>query len=103
MGGNIELFEIFERNKYLKKLPSVQRVKSIEYVLSPRCPVSNSPVTFSEACTQQNTGPVITVSCGKVQTTLEGDHTITCEGGTCPDAYCDVSMNGVLPGTVHFI
>ena len=27
MGGNNEFFEHFERNKYLKKLPSVQRVK----------------------------------------------------------------------------
>ena len=27
MGGNNEYFEIFERNKYLKKLPSMQRVK----------------------------------------------------------------------------
>jgi len=26
MGGNIEFFEIFKRNKYLKKLPSMQRV-----------------------------------------------------------------------------
>ena len=26
MGGNNEFFEDFERNKYLKKLPSVQRV-----------------------------------------------------------------------------
>jgi len=25
MGGNNEFFEIFERNKYLKKLPSMQR------------------------------------------------------------------------------
>ena len=28
MGGNNEFFENFERNKYLKKLPSMQRVKS---------------------------------------------------------------------------
>jgi len=27
MGGNNEFFENFERNKYLKKLPSTQRVK----------------------------------------------------------------------------
>ena len=27
MGGNNESFENFERNKYLKKLPSMQRVK----------------------------------------------------------------------------
>jgi len=27
MGGNNEFFENFERNKYLKKLPSMQRVK----------------------------------------------------------------------------
>ena len=27
MGGNNELFENFEGNKYLKKLPSMQRVK----------------------------------------------------------------------------
>ena len=26
MGGNNEVFENFERNKYLKKLPSMQRV-----------------------------------------------------------------------------
>ena len=26
MGGNNEYFENFERNKYLKKLPSMQRV-----------------------------------------------------------------------------
>ena len=29
MGGNNEIFEIFERNKYLKKLPSMQRVKNV--------------------------------------------------------------------------
>ena len=29
MGGNNEFFENFERKKYLKKLPSMQRVKSI--------------------------------------------------------------------------
>jgi len=28
MGGNNTFFENFERNKYLKKLPSMQRVKS---------------------------------------------------------------------------
>ena len=28
MGGNNEFFENFERNKYLKKLPSMQRVKN---------------------------------------------------------------------------
>ena len=28
MGGNNEYFENFERNKYLKKLPSMQRVKA---------------------------------------------------------------------------
>ena len=27
MGGNDDFFENFERNKYLKKLPSMQRVK----------------------------------------------------------------------------
>ena len=27
MGGNNEFLENFERNKYLKKLPSMQRVK----------------------------------------------------------------------------
>ena len=27
MGGNYEFFENFERNKYLKQLPSMQRVK----------------------------------------------------------------------------
>ena len=27
MGGNNEFFENFERNKYLKKLPSMQRFK----------------------------------------------------------------------------
>ena len=27
MGGNNEFFENFERNNYLKKLPSMQRVK----------------------------------------------------------------------------
>ena len=30
MSGNYEFFEHFERNKYLKKLPSMQRVKSID-------------------------------------------------------------------------
>ena len=38
MGGNNEFFENFERNKYLKKLPSMQRVnkvrKNIKYHLS---------------------------------------------------------------------
>jgi len=29
MGGNNEFFENFERTKYLKKLPSMQRVKNI--------------------------------------------------------------------------
>ena len=29
MGGNNEFFEKFERNKYLKKIPSMQRVKSV--------------------------------------------------------------------------
>ena len=28
MGGNNEFFENFERNKYLKKLPSMQRIKT---------------------------------------------------------------------------
>ena len=28
MGGNNDFFLDFERNKYLKKLPSMQRVKS---------------------------------------------------------------------------
>ena len=28
MGGNDEFFENFERNKYLKNLPSMQRVKA---------------------------------------------------------------------------
>ena len=32
MGGNNEFFENFERNKYLKKLPSMQRVKLTETV-----------------------------------------------------------------------
>jgi len=27
MGGNNEFFENFERNKYLKKMPSMQRFK----------------------------------------------------------------------------
>jgi len=31
MGGNNEFFENFERNKYLKKLPSMQRVKQPIY------------------------------------------------------------------------
>ena len=29
MGGNNEFFENFERNKYLKKLPSMQRVNKL--------------------------------------------------------------------------
>ena len=29
MGGNNEFFENFERNKYLKKLPSMQRVNRL--------------------------------------------------------------------------
>ena len=29
MGGNNEFFENFEKNKYLKKIPSMQRVKSV--------------------------------------------------------------------------
>ena len=29
MGGNNEFFENFERNKYSKKLPSMQRVNSL--------------------------------------------------------------------------
>ena len=29
MGGNNEFFENFERKKYLKKLPSMQRVKCL--------------------------------------------------------------------------
>ena len=32
MGGNNEFFENFERNKYLKKLTSMQRVKSFVYI-----------------------------------------------------------------------
>ena len=28
MGGNNEFYENFERNKYLKKLPSIQRVNT---------------------------------------------------------------------------
>ena len=31
MGGNNEFFDNFERNKYLKKIPSMQRVKIINY------------------------------------------------------------------------
>ena len=34
MGGNNEFFENFERNKYLKKLPSMQRVKEDNGTLS---------------------------------------------------------------------
>ena len=38
MGGNNEFFENFERNKYLKKLPSMQRVKTsnklVQHVIS---------------------------------------------------------------------
>ena len=30
MGGNNEFFENFERNKYLKKLPSMKRVQTVE-------------------------------------------------------------------------
>ena len=30
MDGNNEFFENFERNKYLKKLPSMQRVKRVK-------------------------------------------------------------------------
>jgi len=49
MGGNDEFFENFERNKYLKKLPSMQRVKcyppeslvkissNLQYFLSSYC------------------------------------------------------------------
>ena len=29
LGGNNEFFENFERNKYLKKLPSMQRVNAV--------------------------------------------------------------------------
>ena len=36
MGGNNEFFENFERNKYLKKLPSMQRVKEIQAGIIPR-------------------------------------------------------------------
>ena len=32
MGGNNEFLENFERNKYLKKLPSMQRVKDGNFV-----------------------------------------------------------------------
>ena len=38
MGGNNEFFENFERNKYLKKLPSMQRV--------------NAPAARTTACRQ---------------------------------------------------
>ena len=31
MGGNNEFFENFERNKYLKKSPSMQRVKAYQF------------------------------------------------------------------------
>ena len=34
MGGNNEFFESFERNKYLKKLPSMQRVNIKEIHVS---------------------------------------------------------------------
>ena len=34
MGGNNEFFENFERNQYLKKLPSMQRVKQRNYITS---------------------------------------------------------------------
>ena len=44
MGGNNEFFENFERNKYLKKLPSMQRVKVVHLssliCLSEEYPVS---------------------------------------------------------------
>ena len=36
MGGKNEFFENFERNKYLKKLPSMQRVKIINDIT--KCP-----------------------------------------------------------------
>ena len=44
MGGNNDFFENFERNKYLKKLPSMQRVKKniksckrdLERILNPK-------------------------------------------------------------------
>ena len=39
MGGNNEFFENFERNKYLKKLPSMQRVKYIVVGVSGICAV----------------------------------------------------------------
>ena len=35
MGGKNEFFENFERNKYLKKLPSMQRVKDTFFI--PNC------------------------------------------------------------------
>ena len=35
MGGNNEFFENFERNKYLKKLPSMQRVKFRDQRVNP--------------------------------------------------------------------
>ena len=31
MDGNNEIFENFKRNKYLKKLPSMQRVKRVTF------------------------------------------------------------------------
>ena len=37
MGGNNESFENFERNKYLKKLPSLQRVKEYNVNRLPSC------------------------------------------------------------------
>ena len=38
MGGNNEFFENFERNKYLKKLPSMQRVGGERVEDSLTCP-----------------------------------------------------------------
>jgi len=34
MDGNNECFEKFERNKYLKKLPSMQRVKKVGFKIA---------------------------------------------------------------------
>ena len=65
MGGNNEFFENLERNKYLKKLPSMQRIKypvnkgfirAVEtvYILSREgervscCPSFSSMETFAE-------------------------------------------------------
>ena len=42
MGGNNEFFENFERNKYLKKLPSMQRVKEVLLHLY-FCTLSSTP------------------------------------------------------------